>query len=60
MQITIFFNALGFAYFQTRDLDKARDQHDRTADLIAERSASVDIYTKNFYMLGKNYKQQGH
>jgi tetratricopeptide (TPR) repeat protein len=54
----IYADSLGLAYFQSGDLEKAREEYQRIRSLQG-RFEYGNIYVKSFYMLGKIYEQQG-
>jgi tetratricopeptide (TPR) repeat protein len=49
---------LALAYYESGDLDKARDEFEEIITLTISRLSYGDIYTRSFYMLGKIYEQQ--
>jgi serine/threonine protein kinase/predicted Zn-dependent protease len=56
----IFAESLGQAYYESGDLDKAREEYGRIQNpTTAGRMNYGNIYAKSFYMLGKIYEQQG-
>ena len=54
----LFIQFLASAYYKSRDLEKAREEYERTLSLTSGRLSYGDIYAKSFYMLGKIYEQQ--
>jgi tetratricopeptide (TPR) repeat protein len=50
---------LALAYYESGELDKARDEFAEITTLTIGRLSFGDIYAKSFYMLGKIYEQQG-
>ena len=55
----LFIDSLAFAYYQAGDLEKAKEEYNKTISLTIGRLYYGDIYAKSFYMLGKIYEQQG-
>jgi serine/threonine protein kinase/Tfp pilus assembly protein PilF len=55
----IFFDSLALAYFKAGDLEKAREEYEKTAKLTTGRLWDGDIYAKAFYMLGKINEELG-
>jgi len=54
----LFIEPLAAAYFQSGDLEKAREEYEKISSLTKGRLYYGDIYAKSFYMLGKIYEQQ--
>jgi tetratricopeptide (TPR) repeat protein len=50
---------LALAYYESGDMDKARDEFEEITTLTTGRLSYGDIYAKSFYMLGKIHEQQG-
>jgi serine/threonine protein kinase/Flp pilus assembly protein TadD len=55
----LFMDSLALAYFKAGDLEKAREEYEKIANLTVGRFYYGDIYAKSFYRLGKTYEQQG-
>jgi len=54
-----YMNDLALAYYESGDLEKAREEYERITTLTTGRISYGDIYAKCFYNLGKIYEQQG-
>jgi tetratricopeptide (TPR) repeat protein len=50
---------LGRAYYESGDLESARDQYEWISRMTYNRKEYGDIYAKSFYMLGKIFEQMG-
>jgi len=55
----LFIEPLALALFKSGNLDKAREQSEKIAQLTTGRQHYGDIYARSFYMLGKIAEQQG-
>jgi tetratricopeptide (TPR) repeat protein len=55
----LFIEPLAKAYYQSEDLEKAREEYEKIISLTKGRLYYGDIYVKSFYMLGKIYEQLG-
>ena len=53
----LFIDPLAAVYFQSGDLEKARQEYEKIISLTKGRLYFGDIYAKSFYMLGKIYEQ---
>jgi len=53
-----YLNPLARAYFESGDLEKARQVCEKIIGLSVGRMYSGDLYARSFYMLGKIYEQQ--
>jgi len=51
--------SMGLTYYKTGDLEKAREEYDKIANLTSGKLDYGDVYAKSFYMLGKIYEQKG-
>jgi len=56
---TLFIEPLALAYYESGDLENARDRFEMILKLTTGRLYYGDIYAKSFYMLGKIHEQQG-
>jgi tetratricopeptide (TPR) repeat protein len=54
-----FFDSLANAYYEAGDLEKAREEYEKTAKLTTGRLWDGDIFAKSFYMLGKINEELG-
>ncbi|NOR11690.1 MAG: tetratricopeptide repeat protein, partial [Candidatus Aminicenantes bacterium] len=54
-----FANSLAMAYYESGDLESARDQYEEMTTFTSTRLQYGDIYAESFYMVGKIYEQQG-
>jgi len=54
-----FRDALSRAYYESGELEKARENYKKITLLTSGRAWCGDIYAKAFYMLGKIYEEQG-
>ena len=54
-----FANSLALAYYESGDLDSARNQYEEMTALTSQRLQFGDIYAKSFYMVGKIHEEQG-
>jgi tetratricopeptide (TPR) repeat protein len=50
---------LGLAYYESGNLEKAKEAFERITGMTSGRIYDGDLYAKSFYMLGKIYEQQG-
>jgi len=55
----LFADALGTAFYQSGDLNSARQQYEKIISLGTGRLDYGDIYAKSYYRLGKISEQQG-
>jgi serine/threonine protein kinase/Tfp pilus assembly protein PilF len=55
----LFIESLASTYYQSGDLDKAREGYEKITMLTTGRLFYGDIYARSFYMLGKIYQQKG-
>lgn len=55
----LFIEPLALAYYQSGDLEKAREEYEKIISLTYGRLNYGDIYAKSFYMLGKIYEEKG-
>ena len=55
----LFIDPLASAYFNSGDLNKAREEYEKIILLTTGRLYYGDIYAKSFYMLGRIYEKQG-
>jgi len=55
----LFIEPLALALFKSGNLDKAREQYEKIAQLTTGRLYYGDIYAGSFYMLGKIAEQKG-
>jgi serine/threonine protein kinase/Tfp pilus assembly protein PilF len=55
----LYFEPLALAYFESGDLDHAREEYEKIIGLTTGRIAYGDIYARSFYMLGKIAEQKG-
>ena len=55
----LYFEPLALAYFESRDLDHAREEYEKIIGLTTGRIAYGDIYARSFYMLGRIAEQTG-
>ena len=58
-QHALYIDSLAFAYYKSGDLEKSREEYQKTTKLTVGRLYYGDIYAKSFYMLGKIYEQKG-
>jgi len=54
-----FADSLATAYFESGDLEKAKEEYERITRLTVGRRERGEIYARSFYMLGKICEQQG-
>ena len=54
-----FANSLALTYYESGDLESARDQYEEITTFTSTRLQYGDIYAKSFYMVGKIYEEQG-
>jgi serine/threonine protein kinase/lipopolysaccharide biosynthesis regulator YciM len=54
-----FFDNLARAFYESGDLDKARNTYERITLLTSGRYMDGDLYAKAYYMLGRIAEQQG-
>jgi tetratricopeptide (TPR) repeat protein len=54
-----FVDSLATAYFESGDLEKAKEEYERITRLTGGRRGRGVIYARSFYMLGKIHEQQG-
>jgi serine/threonine protein kinase/Flp pilus assembly protein TadD len=54
-----FSNSLALTYYESGDLENARDQYEEITTFTSTRLQYGDIYAKSFYMLGKICEEQG-
>ena len=52
-------NSLGTAYYNSGDLDKAKEQYEKIISLTYGRHYYGDIYARSFFILGKIFEQKG-
>jgi tetratricopeptide (TPR) repeat protein len=52
-----FANSLALAFYESGDLESARDQYEKITALTSMRLQFGDIYAKSFYMLGRIYEE---
>jgi tetratricopeptide (TPR) repeat protein len=55
----LYLEPLAWAYYKSRDLDRAREEYEKIGALTTGRIAYGDIYARSFYMLGKIAEQKG-
>ncbi len=55
----LFINSLALTYYRAKDLEKAKEQYEKTTLLTTGRLWNGDTYAKSFYMLGKIFEEQG-
>jgi tetratricopeptide (TPR) repeat protein len=55
-----FMEPLARAYYESGDLDKAREEYEKITRLTIGRKWGGNIYARSFYMLGKIYEQQNN
>jgi len=56
----LFIEPLALAYYNTGDMEKAREEYEKITNLTTGRLYYGDIYAKSYFMLGKIYEQQGN
>ena len=54
----LFYYPLALAYYESGDLDKARDMFNKILELTSGVWYYGDLYAKSFYMLGRIYEEQ--
>jgi serine/threonine protein kinase/regulator of sirC expression with transglutaminase-like and TPR domain len=54
-----FANSLALAFYESGDLESARDQYEKMTAFTSMRLEHGDTYAKSFYMLGKIWEEQG-
>ena len=54
-----YLNSLASVYYQTGNLEKARELYEKTISLTTGRLHWGDIYAKSFYQLGKISQKKG-
>jgi serine/threonine protein kinase/Flp pilus assembly protein TadD len=52
-------HSLALAYYESGDLESARDQYEKLTAFTTTRLANGDTYAKSFYILGKICEEQG-
>jgi len=55
----VFFESLALAYFMAGNLERAREEYEKTTSLTTGRLEYGDIYAKSLYKLGKIYEKKG-
>jgi tetratricopeptide (TPR) repeat protein len=55
----LYMEALAFAYYESGNLEKAKEEYEKILSLTSGRIRFGDNYTRSFYMLGKIYEHQG-
>ena len=55
----LYIDSLASAYYQSGDVEKAREEYEMIISLTLGRLYYGDIYAKSFYMLGRIYQQKG-
>ncbi len=58
-QHAFFIRPLADAYYQSGDIDKAREEYERILSLTSGRLFYGDIFAKSHYVLGKIYQRKG-